>query len=150
MGGGSSRLSERFDWVVQVPSSICKKKSRCPYTCVEQEDRQRSACTCKYPADWIRPYNSHEIVTRSTILLSGTMIKFSLLDFLRVSHKIPGKNKHAIYPLQISALAADIFKLEKCVKCATEMTDNVIHSIQYYIKYILANFQRRPLKLSMC
>ena len=45
-------------------------------------------------------------------------------------------------------------KFEKSAKYANEMTDDVIHSIQYYIKYImyiiraiLANLQRRPLKL---
>ena len=40
---------------------------------------------------------------------------------------------------------------KKCVKYANEMTDDAIHSTQYYIKYInraiLANLQRRPLKL---
>ena len=40
---------------------------------------------------------------------------------------------------------------EKCVKYANEMTDNVIYSTQFYIMYvnraILANLQRRTLKL---
>ena len=48
-------------------------------------------------------------------------------------------------------LVPEIFKFEKCVKYANEMTDDVMHLTQYYIKYInraiLANFQRRPLKL---
>ena len=39
---------------------------------------------------------------------------------------------------------------EKCVKYANEMTDNVIHAAQYYIKdinrAILANLHRKPLK----
>jgi len=35
--------------------------------------------------------------------------------------------------LQISALVSEIFKFEKCVKYANEMTDDVIHSTQYYI-----------------
>ena len=43
------------------------------------------------------------------------------------------------------------FKFEKCVKYANEMTDDIIHSTQYYLKYInraiLANLKRRPLKL---
>ena len=30
----------------------------------------------------------------------------------------------------------EIFSFEKCVKYANEMTDEVIHSTQYYIKYI--------------
>ena len=50
-----------------------------------------------------------------------------------------------------SALVPEIFKFKKCVKCANDMTDDVIHSTQYYIKYInwaiLANLKRRPLKL---
>ena len=59
--------------------------------------------------------------------------------------------KNAVYRLQIPALVPEIFKFEKCVKYANEMTDDVIHSTQYYIKYInraiFANLQRRPLKL---
>ena len=39
--------------------------------------------------------------------------------------------------LQISALVPEIFKFEKCVKYANEMADDVIHSTQYYFKYIL-------------
>ena len=72
------------------------------------------------------------------------MIKFLPLDFLSVSYRIPWKDKNAVYRLQISALALEIFKFEKWVKYANEMTDDVIHSTQYYINYInraiLANF----------
>ena len=79
------------------------------------------------------------------------MIKFLPLDFFIVSHRIPLKNKNAIYRLQIPALVPEIFKFEKWVKYANEMTDDVIHSTQYYIEYInratLANLQCRPLKL---
>ena len=79
------------------------------------------------------------------------MIKFLPLHFLGASHRIPRKNENAVYRLQISTLVPEIFKFEKCVKCANEVTDDVIHSTQYYIKYInraiLANLQRRPLKL---
>ena len=79
------------------------------------------------------------------------MIKFLPLDFLSVLHRIPRKNKNAIYRLQISSLVPEIFKFEKWVKYANEMTNDVIHSTQYYIEYInratLANLQRRPLKL---
>ena len=61
------------------------------------------------------------------------------------------KNKNAAYRLQISALVPEIFKFEKCVKYANEMTDHIILSTQYYLKYInraiLANLQHRPLKL---
>ena len=60
------------------------------------------------------------------------------------------KERNAFYCLQIPALAPEIFKFEKCAKYANEMTDDVIYSTQYYIKYIngaiLANLQRRPLK----
>ena len=60
-------------------------------------------------------------------------------------------NKNAVYRSQISVLVPEIFKFEKCVKYANEMTDDIIHSTQFYIKYInsaiLVNLQRRPLKL---
>ena len=62
------------------------------------------------------------------------------------------KESKTAYRLQIPALVPEIFKFEKCVKYANEMTDDVIHSTQYYLKYInraiLANLQRRPLKLA--
>ena len=59
------------------------------------------------------------------------MIKFLPLDILGISHKIPWKNKNAVYRLQISALDPEIFKFEKCGKYANEMTDDGIHSTQY-------------------
>ena len=66
------------------------------------------------------------------------------LDFLGISYRIPRKAKNAVYRLQISALVPEIFKFEKWVKYANEMTDDVIHSTQYYITYInraiLGNF----------
>ena len=72
------------------------------------------------------------------------MIKFLPLDFLGVWYRIPWKDKNAVYRLQISALVLEIFKFEKWVKYANEMTDDVIHSTHYYINYInraiLANF----------
>ena len=80
------------------------------------------------------------------------MIKFLLLDILGGSHRIPWKNQNAVYCLQISALVLEIFKFEKWVKYTNEMTDDVIHSTQYYLKYInraiLANLQRKSLKIS--
>ena len=79
------------------------------------------------------------------------MIKFLPLDFLGVSHRILWKNENAVYWLQISALVPETFKFEKCVKYANEMTDDVIHSTQYYTmcinRAILAILQRRSLKL---
>ena len=79
------------------------------------------------------------------------MIKFLSLEFLGLSHSIPGKINNAVYRLEISVLVPKIFKFEKCVKYANEMTDDVIHSTQYNIKYIngaiLVNLQLRPLKL---
>ena len=79
------------------------------------------------------------------------MIKFLPLDFLSVSRRVPLKNENADYSLQISALVLMIFKFEKWIKYVNEMTDDVIHSTQYYIKHIngaiLANLQCRILKL---
>ena len=53
--------------------------------------------------------------------------------------------------MQISALVPEIFKFEKWVKYANEMTDDIIHSTQYCIRHIngaiLANLQYRTLKL---
>jgi len=59
------------------------------------------------------------------------MIKFFPLDFLGELHRIPWLNKKDIYRFQISVLVPEIFKFEKCVKYANEMTDDVIHSTQY-------------------
>ena len=64
------------------------------------------------------------------------MIKFLPLAFLSVSHRIPRKNKNTVYCLHISALVLEMFKFEKWVKYANEMTDDVIHSTQYYVEYI--------------
>ena len=64
------------------------------------------------------------------------MINILPLDILGVSHRIPWKNQNAVYRLQISALVPEIFKFEKCAKYANEMTGDVIHSTQYYLKYI--------------
>ena len=79
------------------------------------------------------------------------MIKFLRLDFPSVSHRIPCKNKNAIYRLRISALVPEIFKFEKWIKYANEMTDDVIHSTKYYIEYInraiLVTLQSRTFKL---
>ena len=79
------------------------------------------------------------------------MIKFLPLIFFSVSHRIPRKNQNAVNRLQISALVPEIFKFKKWVKYANEMTDDVIHSTQYYIEYInraiLANLQCKSLKL---
>ena len=59
--------------------------------------------------------------------------------------------KMPFYRLQISALVSEIFKFEKWVKYANEMTDDIIHSTQYCFEYInraiLANLRRRTLKL---
>ena len=78
------------------------------------------------------------------------MIKFLPLDFLGGSQRIKKKNENAVYRLQISALVPEIFKFEKCVKYANEMTDDVSYFTQYYLKCInraiLANLQCRALK----
>ena len=57
--------------------------------------------------------------------------------FFRVYHiEFYKRMKTPFYRLQIPALVQEIFKFEKCVKYANEMTDDVINSTQYYIKYI--------------
>ena len=61
------------------------------------------------------------------------MIKFLTLDFLGVSHRILWKNANTVYHLQIPALVPEIFKFEKFAKYANEMTNDVLHSTQYYI-----------------
>ena len=58
------------------------------------------------------------------------MIKFLPLDYLGVSHRIPWKNKNAIYSLKISRLVREICKFEKWLKYANVMTDDVIKLIQ--------------------
>ena len=81
------------------------------------------------------------------------MIKFMSLEFLGLSHRIPGKIKNAVHSFEISAFVPKIFKFEKYAKYANERTDDVIHSTQYNIKCInrpiSVNFQQRPLKLGM-
>ena len=71
----------------------------------------------------------------STLKCSYDQI-FLSLEFLRFSHRIPGKIKNAVYRLAISALVPEIFKFEKCVKYANEGTDDIVHSSRYSIKYI--------------
>ena len=61
---------------------------------------------------------------------------FTSWFFLGVSHRILSQNQNTIYRLQMSALVLEIFKFEKCVKYANEITDDVIHSTQFYMKYI--------------
>ena len=65
-----------------------------------------------------------------------TTILTTTLDFLGVSHRISWKNKNTVYHLQIAALVSGIFVFEKRVKYTNEMIDDVIHSTQYYMKYI--------------
>ena len=78
------------------------------------------------------------------------MIKSLPLDFLSVSHRIPRKNKNAIYCLQVSALVPEIIKF---VKYANEMTDDIFYTqpniiLSNYINgAMMANLQHRSLKL---
>ena len=44
------------------------------------------------------------------------------------------KEYKRLYRLQISALVPEIFEFEKSVEYANEMTDDIIHSTQYYRK----------------
>ena len=64
------------------------------------------------------------------------MIKFLPLDILGVSHRIQWKNQNAVYRLQISVLVPEIFKFEKWVKYANEMTDDVIRSTQLILSQV--------------
>lgn len=64
------------------------------------------------------------------------MIKFMSLEFLGLSHRIPGKIKNTVYSFKISVLVSEIFKFEKCVKYTNERTDDFIYSNQYSIKKI--------------
>ena len=70
------------------------------------------------------------------------------LDFFGVSLRIPRRKKNTLYCLQISSLTLEIFKFEECVKYANEMTDDIIHSTQYYVmdinRAILANLAIAP------
>ena len=63
------------------------------------------------------------------------MIKILPLDILVASHRIPWKNKNAVYRFQIASLVLEIFVFEKNVKYANEMSDDVIYSTQYYMMY---------------
>ena len=56
------------------------------------------------------------------------MIKFSCLEFLGKSYRIPENNTNAVCRLEISALVPEIFKFEICVKYANEGIVDVIHS----------------------
>ena len=75
---------------------------------------------------------------------------FTPLYFRRMTQNSMKESK-AVYCLQVSVLLLEIFKFKKWVKYANEMTDDIIHSTQYYLEYInkviLANLQHRPLKL---
>ena len=67
------------------------------------------------------------------------MIRFLPLDFLGISHRILRKNENAVYHLQIPALVPEIFKFEKCVKYANEMTDGKQHFhsfVEFYVIYL--------------
>jgi len=57
------------------------------------------------------------------------------VELLGLSHRIPEKVKNNIYPSEISAF--ETFKFEKCVKYASERTEDVIYSRQYNIKTVV-------------
>jgi len=67
------------------------------------------------------------------------MIKILPLDFLVAPHRIPRKNKNAVYRLQLSAIVPEIFLFEKYVKYANEMTHDVIYSTQSNINLVPRN-----------
>jgi len=49
--------------------------------------------------------------------------------------------------LQISALVPEIFVFERYIKYTNEITNDIIYSTQYYMKYINRAILFRPLKL---
>ena len=53
------------------------------------------------------------------------MIKLKSLEFLGLSHRIPGKIKNAVYRLEISALFPEIFS--NYTKYANERADDTMH-----------------------
>ena len=56
------------------------------------------------------------------------MIDLKPLEFLGLSHRIPGKIKNAICHLEMSTLVPEMVKFEKCVKYANERTDDISES----------------------
>ena len=50
------------------------------------------------------------------------------------------KESNPVYRFQISVLVPEIYKVEKWVKYANEMTNDIMHSTQFYIKYINGQF----------
>ena len=70
------------------------------------------------------------------------MIKFISLEFLGLSHRIPGKIKNAVYSFHISASVAETFMFEKCAKYANEWTVDVIFPTQFAIKFINSNLDQ--------
>ena len=66
--------------------------------------------------------------------LSGTMITFLPLEFLSVSHRIPWKNKSAVYHFANICISSENIKFEKWVKYANEVTDDITLNIKYIIE----------------
>ena len=78
------------------------------------------------------------------------MIKLKSLEFLGLSHRIPGEIKHAVYRLEISTLFPEKFKLEitlsmQMIELMTQGTKNKLKCVTGAIS---VNLQQRPLKLS--
>ena len=103
--------------------------------------------------NWWEIHNVKTCFTRTAQIPCARWLIFIFIKVVLWSnfYPFPWKNENAVYRLQISALVPEIFNFEKWVKYANEMTDDVIHSTQYYIKHIneaiLANFPCRTLKL---
>ena len=72
----------------------------------------------------------------STPCLSSGLVNRS--DAWHITVALPAQQRCA------QTISANVLKFEKWVKYANEMTDDIIHSTQYYINYInraiLANF----------
>ena len=99
----SISLIQEFDWIFSIPEKL------------------RYTMTFAF---------CHRYTVTVFIKVLSTVIKFMSLEFLGLSHRIPGKIRNAIYSLEICTLVSEILKFEKCVEYANEKTDDIIHLTQ--------------------
>ena len=70
------------------------------------------------------------------------------LNFFGLSHRIPRKIKNAVYGCKY-LIVPEIFTNKYCVTYANEMTDDIIDSTKYNIKYIqryLSQFETKTIE----
>ena len=90
--------------------------------------------TAKIVAVWTFGHENLKVVLWSNF--------YPLIFEVSHTYRIPQKNKNAIYHLQISALVLEIFKFEKCIKYADEISDDVnpiLYQVYTVNRGILAN-----------